>query len=353
MDTPRHGDLNSGLQCPIPLNDYPQVLLAHGGGGRLMHQLIDTMFGTAFGTRATQHDGAVLEVNDPNIAFTTDSYVVDPLFFPGGDIGTLAVYGTVNDLAMCGAEAQYLSAGFILEEGLSMATLWRVVQSMQRAAEITGVQIVTGDTKVVDRGKGDGIFINTAGMGGVIAPHPVNSKRVQAGDAILINGDVARHGIAILASREGLQFESAIESDCAPLNDLVRQLIHNGIDVHCLRDLTRGGLATALVEIARASGKPIALDEAGIHVDERVHGACEMLGFDPLYVANEGRCVAFVPETQAEAALEIMQRHEQGRGAARIGSVGDGDTARVTLRNAFGTARVLDMLSGEQLPRIC
>jgi len=353
VDKPEYPDLADGLQCPIPLNDYPQVLLAHGGGGRLMHQLIDVMFAAAFGRQAVQHDGAVLNLSGPDIAFTTDSYVVNPLFFPGGDIGTLAVYGTVNDLAMCGAEARYLSAGFILEEGLPMETLWRVVQSMQRAAEAAGVTIVTGDTKVVDRGKGDGIFINTAGVGRVIAPQPVTPQCVQTGDAVLINGDVGRHGIAILASREGLQFESAIESDCAPLNGLVQQLIESGIDIHCLRDLTRGGLATSLVEIAKASGKSIALNEAGIGVDAAVQGACELLGFDPLYVANEGRCIAFVPETQAEPALAIMQAHEHGKHATRIGTVTDAGPGRVTLHNAFGTARVLDMLSGEQLPRIC
>ncbi|MGP0628914.1 hydrogenase expression/formation protein HypE [Nitrospina sp. 32_T5] len=354
MDKPEHRTFADGLQCPVPLNDTPQVLLGHGGGGRLMHQLIDTIFAAAFGTQATQHDGAVVPVNEGELAFTTDSYVVNPLFFPGGDIGRLAVWGTVNDLAMCGAVPDSLSAGFILEEGLSMETLWQVVQSMQRAAERAGVRIVTGDTKVVERGKGDGMFINTAGVGRVIAPQPVAPGRVQAGDAILLNGDVGRHGMALVQVREGLRFESAIESDCAPLHGMVRDLIEGGIDVHCLRDLTRGGLATALVEIAKASSLPLALEETKIGVTDAVRGACELLGFDPLYVANEGRCVAFVPEEQAEPALRIMRRHETGRHAARIGTVEKEEArGRVTLHSAFGTTRLLDMLSGDQLPRIC
>ncbi|MCF8719133.1 hydrogenase expression/formation protein HypE [Nitrospina gracilis] len=353
MDKPEHRTFANGLQCPVPLNDTPQVLLAHGGGGRLMHQLIDTMFAAAFGTQAMEHDGAVLAVNEGELAFTTDSYVVHPLFFPGGDIGRLAVWGTVNDLAMCGAVPQSLSAGFILEEGLSMETLWRVVQSMQRAAEVAGVRIVTGDTKVVERGKGDGMFINTAGVGRVIAPQPVSPSRVRPGDAILLNGDIGRHGMALAQVREGLRFESAIESDCAPLHGVVRDLIESGIDVHCLRDLTRGGLATALVEIAKASSLSIALEETKIGLGDAVRGACELLGFDPLYVANEGRCVAFVPEEQAETALHIMRRHEQGRHAARIGTVEKDDRGRVTLQSAFGTMRLLDLLSGDQLPRIC
>ena len=270
----------AGFSCPIPIAQYPHVLLGHGGGGQLMHQLIEKMFVPAFSNPRldARHDGAVFETGAGRLAFTTDSYVVRPLFFPGGDIGTLAVNGTVNDLAMCGARARFLSAGFILEEGLPMETLWRIVQSMQRAARDAGVELVTGDTKVVDRGKGDGVFINTAGIGIVSAPHSIAPASVQPGDAVLVSGDLGRHGMAIMAVRENLSFESAIESDCAPLVEPVMTLLEEGIDVHCLRDLTRGGLASALVEIAEASQLSIAIDETLIPVREDVRGACEILG---------------------------------------------------------------------------
>jgi hydrogenase expression/formation protein HypE len=348
-------DAVPGLSCPVPISQYPRVMLAHGGGGQLMHQLIEKMFVPLFDNPAlaSRHDGAVFDAGTGRLAFTTDSYVVRPLFFPGGDIGTLAINGTVNDLAMCGARARFLSAGFILEEGLPMETLWRVVQSMQRAAAAAGVELVTGDTKVVDRGKGDGVFINTAGIGLVIAPRPIGPAQVRRGDAVLVSGDLGRHGMAIMAVRENLSFESAIESDCAPLVDPVTALLEEGIDVHCLRDLTRGGLASALVEIAEAAGLSIALDESRIPVREDVRGACEILGFDPLYVANEGRFVAFVASSDSDRALACLARDPRCADAGKIGVVQSSPTGIVTMKSRIGATRIVDMLSGEQLPRIC
>lgn len=343
------------LSCPIPISEYPHILLAHGGGGRLMHQLIEKIFGPSFANPYldARHDGATLTINGAKLAFTTDSYVVRPLFFPGGDIGKLAVYGTVNDLAMCGARPLFLSAGFILEEGLPMDTLWRVVQSMQRAAEEVHVQLVTGDTKVVDKGKGDGIFINTSGIGIIEHDLAIAPKSVRPGDLILLNGDIGRHGIAILAVREGLSFEVQITSDCAPLAGLVMRLLEAGIEVHCLRDLTRGGLASAVNEIAQTANVHIMIDEGSIPVREDVQGACEILGLDPLYVANEGRFIAFVASEDAERALETMRTYPLGAEAAIIGQVTQDPAGLVTLRSRIGATRILDMLSGEQLPRIC
>jgi len=343
------------LSCPVPASQYPHVLLAHGGGGRLMQQLIEQVFIPAFANPwlGERHDGAVLEVGGQRLAFTTDSYVVRPLFFPGGDIGTLAVNGTVNDLAMCGARPRWLSAGFILEEGLPMETLRRVVQSMRLAAAVAGVQLVTGDTKVVDKGKGDGLFINTAGIGVIEHPVRIGPRQVRPGDAVLLNGDLGRHGMAIMSVREGLEFESPITSDCAPLAELVRALLDAGVDVHCLRDLTRGGLAAAMNEIADTARRQIDLEESAVPVSEAVQGACEILGFDPLYVANEGRLVAFVAEAEADRALDVMRRSPHGAGACRIGKVVEGSPGLVTLRSRIGAQRVLDLLSGEQLPRIC
>jgi hydrogenase expression/formation protein HypE len=341
-------DMN--LSCPIPISDYPKVLLAHGSGGKLMHGLLDKLVLPAFSNPLleAQHDGAVFPVGNARLAFTTDSYVVHPLFFPGGSIGTLAVNGTINDLAMCGARPLYLSAGFILEEGLPMETLWQVIQAMQGAAQAANIQIVTGDTKVVDRGKGDGIFINTAGVGVIEHPVTIAPSSVRVGDAILLNGDIGRHGMAIMAAREGLSFESQIESDCAPLAAPVLALLDAGIEVHCLRDLTRGGLASGLVEIATSARKHMHIDESAIPVIEDVRGACEILGLDPLYVANEGRFIAFIPAEQAKQAQSII-----GADAHIIGRVEDDRSTLVTLRSAIGATRIVDMLSGEQLPRIC
>jgi hydrogenase expression/formation protein HypE len=343
------------VSCPLPLEQYPHVLLAHGGGGKLMHQLIERVFVGAFGNPLldARHDGATFQIGGARLAFTTDSYVVRPLFFPGGDIGTLAVNGTVNDLAMCGACPLYLSAGFIIEEGLPTETLWRVVQSMKVAAAEAGVSIVTGDTKVVDRGKGDGVFVNTAGVGVVEHDLLIAPQSVRPGDAIILSGDIGRHGIAIMAEREGLEFESAIESDCAPVADLVLKLLDAGVEVHCLRDLTRGGLTSALVEISEASRTHVEIVEEAVPVREDVQGACEILGFDPLYLANEGRFVAFVAAEDAERALALMRAHESGGGACLVGQVLEDSRRLVTMRSRIGTSRVLDMFSGEQLPRIC
>ena len=342
--------------CPIPIQRYRNVMMAHGGGGRMTHQLIENVFLSAFGDTVPgeRHDGAVFDVVTGKFAFTTDSYVVQPLFFPGGDIGGLAVNGTVNDLAMCGAKPLYLSAGFIIEEGLPIETLQRVALSMKSAAEAAGVRIVTGDTKVVDRGKGDGIFINTSGIGRVIAGQTIAPAFARAGDAIILSGDIGRHGIAVMAFREGLEFESDIESDCAPLNGIVSSLIESGIEIHCLRDLTRGGLAGALVEIAESAGLHCEIRENAVPVREDVRGACEILGFDPLYVANEGRFAAFVPGREAEKALEILRRHPLGEGAQIIGLVHKNTSpGLVVMRSSIGASRVVDMISGEQLPRIC
>ncbi len=344
----------NGPVCPVPFSDYPTILLAHGGGGKLTQQLLEKLFLPAFQNTALEarHDGALLDMPSTRLAFSTDSYVVKPLFFPGGDIGTLAINGTVNDLAMCGATPLYLSAGFILEEGLPTETLWRVIQSMASAARQCGVKLVTGDTKVVDRGKADGIFINTAGIGVREYPQIMSPNRVRPGDAVILSGDIGRHGIAIMALREGLAFETSIESDCAPVAKEALALLRAGLDVHCMRDLTRGGLASATVEIATEARALIQLDEDAIPVREDVRGACEILGFDPLYVANEGRFIAFTAPSDASAAVEILRRggYEQ---ACIIGTTAAHTSGMVTAKNQMGTTRVVDMLSGEQLPRIC
>jgi hydrogenase expression/formation protein HypE len=355
--------LDFTASCPIPISQYPHVLMAHGGGGRLMHQLLENVFGQAFSNPLldTRHDSAQLDFSELagkmpaplRLAMTTDSYVVRPIFFPGGDIGSMAIHGTVNDLAMSGARPLYLSCGFIIEEGLPMETLWRVVCSMRDAAKNCGVQIVTGDTKVVDKGKGDGLFINTTGIGVIEHQQTILPQNVQPGDALLVSGDLGRHGMAIMAVREGLQFESAIESDSAPVHGPVLDLLKAGVEIHCLRDLTRGGLASALNEIAEAAGVKIAIEEKSVPVREEVHAACEMLGLDPLHVANEGRFVAFIAEHDAKRALDILRRHGVSANAAAIGKVMEKSAPLVTLRSAIGASRILDMPSGEQLPRIC
>ncbi|KXK35851.1 MAG: hydrogenase expression/formation protein HypE [Candidatus Omnitrophica bacterium] len=341
--------------CPIPIADYPHILLAHGGGGRLMNQLIERMFRKAFDNPELNHchDGACLDLPAQRIALTTDSYVVHPLFFPGGDIGSMAVYGTVNDLAMCGALPLYLTAGFIIEEGLPMETLWRVVQSMSHAAREAGVSVVTGDTKVVNHGKGDGLFINTAGVGVLKPGIEIGPRQIREGDAILLNGDIGSHGIAIMARREGLEFETALESDLANLSGLVQELMESHLPIHCMRDLTRGGLASALNEIASTADLTIEIHENQIPVKAAVRGACGLLGLDPLYVANEGRFIIILPEEDAEPCLSILQAHPLGAQAVRIGSVRKKGTAPVELVTPFGLHRILDLLSGEQLPRIC
>ena len=341
--------------CPVPISQYPHVLMAHGGGGRLMHQLIGKIFLTAFGNPLldTQHDSTVVDWPGKKLAFTTDSYVVRPIFFPGGDIGSMSVHGTVNDLAMSGARPLYLSSAFILEEGLPMETLWRVVCSMRDAARKCGVQIITGDTKVVDKGKGDGLYINTAGIGVVEHALKITPQSVRPGDGVLVSGDLGRHGMAIMAVREGLQFESQIESDSAPVHEVVLKMLAAGIEIHCLRDLTRGGLASALNEIAEGAGVKIAIEEKSVPVREDVHAACEMLGLDPLHVACEGRFVAFVAAKDVERVLSIMRGHAVGASSAIIGRVVESSAPLVTLKSAIGASRILDMPSGEQLPRIC
>ena len=347
--------------CPVVPVDFDTVQLAHGGGGRLMRDLLDKMILPAFApeddaaARAARppHDSAVFEAGGARLAMTTDTFVVDPLFFPGGDIGKLAVCGTVNDLAMAGARPLFLSAGFVLEEGLSMESLGRIMQSMRSAADAAGVRIVTGDTKVVDRGKGDGIFINTAGVGLVRRGVDIAPDRVTPGDAILVSGDLGRHGIAVMSVREGLEFEGAPASDCGPLAGLVDALLELEADVHCLRDLTRGGLAAALIEIAEHAGAGVELREADVPVAPGVAGACELLGLDPLYVANEGRLVAFVAADAADRALEIMHAHDEACGPARVGTVTDTHAGTVRIESVIGGTRLVDLFSGEQMPRIC
>ncbi|SEF44461.1 hydrogenase expression/formation protein HypE [Bryocella elongata] len=345
--------------CPLPLPTRERILLAHGGGGRLTNQLLEEIFLPAFANTALEarHDGALLSVGGARLAMTTDSYVVQPLVFPGGTIGDLAVNGTVNDLAMCGARPMALSAGFILEEGLAMDTLRQVVFSMRDAAMMAHVPIVTGDTKVVDKGKGDGIFINTSGIGVVVAPGPIGPQSVRAGDVVLVSGDLGAHGIAILSVREGLQFEGPMLSDTACLWPAVEALLSAGIEIHCLRDLTRGGLSSALNEIASAAGLHIMVQEALIPVSAVVRGACELLGLDPLYVANEGRFAVFIAEKDADRALTILRAQSVSAGAVQVGMVherkSDRSSGIVTLRSRIGGHRVLDMMSGEQLPRIC
>jgi len=342
--------------CPMPIADYPRVLLAHGGGGRLSQMLIERVFTPTFANPALAalHDGARLDVRGARLAVSTDSFVVSPRFFPGGDIGSLAVHGTVNDLAMCGAAPVALTCGFVIEEGLPMDELWRIVRSMQDAAAGAGVPIVTGDTKVVDRGKGDGIFVHTTGIGLVRDGIEISPARAAVGDRVLINGPIAQHGIAIMSVREGLEFDSPVESDSAALNGLVGALLDAcGDAVHVLRDPTRGGVSSALNEIAQAARVGVRLEESAIPIAEPVRGACEILGLDPLYVANEGKVLAFVAPERAAAALAALRAHPLGREAVEIGEVVAEGPGRVVLHSRIGGSRVVDMLSGEQLPRIC
>ena len=346
---------HEALSCPIPLGSSSTITLAHGGGGKLSHQLVERVFRPAFDNSdlETKHDGAVVDGSSGKLALTTDSYVVRPLIFPGGDIGSLAVNGTVNDLAMCGALPLYLTAGFILEEGLPMETLWTVVQTMKKAADLAGIKIVTGDTKVVDKGKGDGIFINTTGVGLIKHGLKIHPQSIQPGDVVLLSGDIGRHGMAIMAAREGFGLQEQIKSDCASLSHLVQNLINDHIEIHCMRDLTRGGLATSLIEIAQDSGFSIEVAEENVEVSESVKGACEILGLDPFYVANEGRFIVIVKEEDAERVLKVLQKDGLANQSRLIGTVKKEDGKTVTLRTKIGTYRILDMLSGEQLPRIC
>ena len=356
MDADAPAGLDGGPQCPIPIGDYRAVTIGHGGGGRLTQSLICGMFLKALDNPALAKlaDGAVLDIAGARLAFSTDSFVVSPLFFPGGDIGSLAVHGTINDLAMCGARPIALSAGLILEEGLPMQDLWSIVCSMRAAAEAAGVPIVTGDTKVVERGKGDGVFINVSGIGHVAPGVEVAPSRVRPGDAVLINGSIGDHGIAIMSLREGLEFETSRASDTAALHDLVQVMLEAaGPALHALRDPTRGGVASALNEIAAQAGVGIRIEERLLPIDETVRGACEILGLDPLYVANEGKCIAFVAADRAEAVLAAMRRHPLGACATILGRVVSEHPRQVVMKSTIGGERVVDLLSGEQLPRIC
>jgi len=344
--------------CPVPLPAKDKILLGHGSGGSLGAELLRQVFLPAFDNAilAKLNDQAILDVQGVRLAFTTDSFVVKPLFFPGGDIGSLAVHGTVNDLAVGGATPLCLSAAFIIEEGLPLETLEKVVASLHRAAAEAGVEVVTGDTKVVEKGSGDGLFINTSGIGLVPADLNLSADQARPGDRVLLSGSIGEHGIAIIAQREGLEFESQVRSDSAPLHGLVAAMLAaspSRDSIRCMRDPTRGGLSSALNEIAAQSQVGMLLEEEKIPVREEVKGACELLGFDPLYVANEGKLVAIVEERAAEQILAAMRAHPLGRQAQMIGTVTAAPAGMVSLRTALGTTRIVDMLSGDQLPRIC
>jgi len=344
-----------GWTCPLPLRDSPTVVMGHGGGGAMSAELIEHLFLPALANEAPEllGDSAVLDLGGARIAFSTDSFVVRPLFFPGGSIGDLAVNGTVNDLAMSGATPAYLSAGFILEEGTDLSVVGRVAERLGAAARAAGVSVVTGDTKVVDVGHGDGIYLNTAGIGLVPGGVDIGPHRARVGDVVIVSGDIGVHGVAIMSVRDGLEFGTEVLSDCAPLSGLVAAMLDVTPDLHALRDPTRGGLGTSLNEIARASEVGVELDEGKLPVPDVVTNACAFLGLDPLYVANEGKLVAFVAPGDAEAVLEAMRRHPLGADAAVIGTCVPEHPGMVVARTGFGATRVVDVPIGEQLPRIC
>jgi len=341
------------ISCPSPHNNYDKILLAHGSGGRLSDRLVHDIIIKELGDTYidSSHDGAILDIPG-QLAFTTDSFVVSPLFFPGGDIGHLAVNGTVNDLVSCGATPLYLSLSLILEEGLPVNELVRVISSMAAAARRAGIKIVTGDTKVVEKGKADKIFINTAGVGSLAQNRNISPYRCMVGDAIIITGTIADHGISILSTREGLSFESPVTSDCAPMNEIAELIFSVTDDIHVLRDPTRGGIASALNEISHTSDKEIIIDEASLPFKEQVKGACEIMGIDPLYLANEGKLLVFIPDKHADNVLKTIKSHPLGREAAIIGRVSNGEPG-VKIKTLVGSTRIVDMISGEQLPRIC
>lgn len=345
----------AAFSCPVPLPALERILLGHGSGGKLSADLLQQVFLPALGNPVLDRleDQAIVSLNGIQLAVSTDSFVVKPLFFRGGDIGSLAVHGTINDLAMGGAIPLWLSAAFILEEGLPLETLKRVVHSMQQAAADAGIQIITGDTKVVEKGSADGLFINTTGIGHVRDGVSLSASQARPNDVILVSGFLGDHGVAILAEREGLQFETQVDSDSAPLHTLVGRLLEATSEVRCLRDPTRGGLSSTLNEIVASSRVGMELDESSIPVREEVRGACEMLGLDPMYVANEGKLVAIVAPTAAQDALRALQSHPLGKDAAIIGHVTSDHPRIVVMRTPFGTTRIVDMLAGDQLPRIC
>jgi hydrogenase expression/formation protein HypE len=347
--------------CPLPIFEHKNIVLGHGSGGKLTAELIDQIFLPAFANPILDRldDQAVVEINGARLAFTTDSFVVTPIFFPGGDIGQLAINGTVNDLAMSGARPLYLSAAFILEEGLAAQDLRRVVESMGAATRTAGAQLVTGDTKVVNRGKGDQVFITTTGIGVIERPVNISASRAHAGDKIILSGYIGDHGMAIMSQRENLEFEGAIESDCAPLHQLVAAMLdacgdqHSEHPIHCLRDPTRGGVATTLNEIASKSRAGMLIREELLPVRESVKGACEILGLDPLYVANEGKLVAIVAPEAADSILQAMHNHPFGQHAVIVGEVVSEHPGMVRMETGVGGTRILDVMFGEQLPRIC
>ncbi len=345
----------SGFTCPLPKLDHDTVQMAHGAGGRLSADLFERLILPRFTSPELEprDDGALLDLPPGRVAFSTDTFVVTPLFFPGGDIGTLAVCGTVNDVAMMGGVPQALSVAFVLEEGLPLADFHRILCSMEATAKKAGVRVVTGDTKVVGRGQCDGIYVNTSGIGVVPAGRDLGAHRIASGDVVLVSGPVGDHGTAILTARAGLGVQTQLKSDCAPLNGLVEALLASGADVKALRDPTRGGLAAVLNEYAVAARVGIRLDDGAVPVRDEVTGVCEMLGLDPLHMACEGRLVAIVAAGDADRALAAMRDHEHGGGAARIGAVNDRHAGVVTMATALGVERVLDMPLGEQLPRIC
>jgi hydrogenase expression/formation protein HypE len=354
---PDHGAPDfSNWSCPLPLRDYPTIVMGHGGGGKLGNELVEYLFLPAFRNPALENlgDAAVFELGPGRLAMSTDSFVVQPLFFPGGSIGELAVNGTVNDLAVSGADPKFLSASFILEEGFPLAQLAAIVNAMAEAAATAGVRIVTGDTKVVDRGHGDGCYINTAGVGALRQNISVGPAQAQVGDVVLVSGTIGDHGMAIMSVREGLEFESQIRSDCAALNGMIADVLDAvGTSVHTMRDPTRGGLASTLNEIATASNVGIEIDEAKVPVRGEVQSACELLGLDPVYVANEGKAVFFIAPEAADRALDILHGHPLGRDAARIGVVTTQHPRMLVARTAMGSNRVIATQIGEQLPRIC
>jgi hydrogenase expression/formation protein HypE len=344
-----------GWTCPVPLQNYPTIVMGHGAGGKMMNDLIRHLFAAEFQNDLLGQlaDSTTLNLEAGRFAFTTDSFVVSPLFFPGGDIGELAVNGTVNDLAMSGAKPLYLSAGFILEEGLPMEMLGRIAASMAHACKMAGAQIATGDTKVVNKGQGDGVFINTSGIG--LVPEDVNiaPANIRPGDAVIVSGTMGDHGIAIMSVREGLKFQTQIESDTAPLNGLVESMLEVSKDIHCLRDATRGGLAAVLNELSDAAKVGIEFEELKVPLRPEVTAACEMLGLDPLFIANEGKLVAFVPENYADAILSSMRKHLFGKDSAIIGKVVREHAGMVVAKTSIGGSRVVDLPAGELLPRIC
>ncbi|HTZ95739.1 MAG TPA: hydrogenase expression/formation protein HypE [Terriglobales bacterium] len=343
------------LSCPAPLPAKDTILLGHGSGGKLSAELVRDVFLPAFTNPflARLDDQAVVDVNGQRFAITTDSFVVKPLFFPGGDIGSLAVHGTVNDLAMGGATPRFLSTAFIIEEGFSISQLRQIVESMHTAARAADVQIVTGDTKVVEKGKGDGLFINTTGVGLVPPGLELSANLARPGDRVVLSGSIGEHGIAILAQREGLEFETQIKSDSAALHTLVAAMLRTTREIRCMRDPTRGGVSSTLNEIAQQSCVGIQLEEQNIPIREEVRGACELLGLDPLYVANEGKLIAIVAPEVADSLVETMRRHPLGTSAQIIGTVTERNAGLLTMRSQFGTTRLVDMLAGDQLPRIC